>query len=166
MAAKTGTYTLIASNTLGSAAANITFSSISGTYTDLVIVVNGGTVGSDNSLVVRFNSDTGGNYSYTAIDGNGSTPSSYRETNTSEPQAGSLSTGNNTSIINIMDYANTTTYKTYIARGNAPAHRVRAFVGLWRNTAAITSVTVQNNASTNFNSGTTFKLYGIEAGNL
>jgi len=157
------TYEPIATTTASGSASSVTFSSISGSYTDLVIIVNGGTAASDNSLVVRFNSDTGGNYSYTAIDGNGSSASSYRESNTSEPQAGSLSTGNNTSIINIMNYANTTTYKTYVARGNAPAHRVRAFVGLWRNTAAINSITIQNNAGSNFTNVTTFTLYGIKA---
>ena len=155
------TYEPIATETASGSVSSITFSSISGTYTDLVIIVNGGTAGSDNSLVVRFNSDTGGNYSYTAIDGDGSSATSYRESNTSEPQAGSLSTGNNTSIIHIMNYSNSTTYKTYLARGNATAHRVRAFVGLWRNTNAITSVTIQNNAASNFTSVTNFTIYGI-----
>jgi hypothetical protein len=157
------TYEPIATTTASGSVSSITFSTISGSYTDLVIIVNGGTAGSDNSMLVRFNSDTGGNYSYTAIDGNGSSATSFRESNTSEPQAGSLSTGNNTSLINIMNYSNTTTYKTYVARGNAPAHRVRAFVGLWRNTAAITSVTIFNNAASNFTNVTTFTLYGIKA---
>jgi len=157
------TYEPIATTTASGSVSSITFSSISSSYTDLVIVINGGTAGSDNSIIIRFNSDTGGNYSYTAIDGNGSSASSYRESNVSEPQAGSMSTGNNTSLINIMNYSNTTTYKTYVARGNAPAHRVRAFVGLWRNTAAITSVTIFNNAASNFTNVTTFTLYGIKS---
>jgi hypothetical protein len=39
---------------------------------------------------------------------------------------------------------------------------VDAFVGLWRNTASITSLTVNGNT---FAVGSTFRLYGIEAGN-
>ena len=157
------TYEPIATTTASGSVSSITFSSISGNYTDLVIIVNGSTAGSDNTLIVRFNSDTGGNYSYVAIDGDGTTTSSYVESNTSEPQAGSMSTGNTTSIINIMNYSNTTTYKTYIGRGNVPASRVRGFIGLWRSTSAITSVTIFNNAASNFTNTTTFTLYGIKA---
>jgi hypothetical protein len=66
-----------------------------------------------------------------------------------------------TSIINVMNYANTTTYKTSISRGNNSANRVRAYVALWRNTAAITSIQIITNGAINFATGSTFTLYGI-----
>ena len=157
------TYEPIATTTASGSVSSITFSSISGSYTDLVVIVNGANANSDNSLCVRFNSDTGGNYSDTAIDGNGTSATSFRESNTSEPQAGSMGTSISTSIINVMNYSNTTTYKSYVARGNNPASRVRGFVGLWRNTAAITSITIFNNAASNYTNTTTFTLYGIKA---
>jgi hypothetical protein len=112
------TYEPIATETASGSVSSITFSSISGTYTDLVIIVNGGTAGSDNSLVVRFNSDTGGNYSYTAIDGDGSGSSALasNNTNTSAGYAGRVGSNGSASIHHIMNYSNATTYKTAISR--------------------------------------------------
>jgi hypothetical protein len=54
------TYEAIATQTLGSAAASVTFSSIPGTYTDLVLVVamEHVTTGTEN-IVMQFNGDTG-----------------------------------------------------------------------------------------------------------
>ena len=66
-------------------------------------------------------------------------------------------------IVNIMDYSNTTTYKTLINRNSHPEKGVSATVSLWRNTAAITTVYLANGSGGNFASGSTFKLYGIEA---
>jgi hypothetical protein len=54
------TYVAIAEQTLGTAAASVTFSSISGTYTDLVLVVTGTmTGGPDIRCYMQFNGDTG-----------------------------------------------------------------------------------------------------------
>jgi hypothetical protein len=154
------TYEKIATTTLGSATANVTFSSISSTYTDLVIIFQGTGV-SASTLTYQFNSDTNTNYSDTYMFGDG-TVGSGRHSNESYI----LGTGVNTSqcmqIINIMNYSNTTTYKTTLLRGNANGvGATAAFVGLWRNTAAITSIRLS--LSTNFASGSTFTLYGIKA---
>lgn len=65
------TYFPIANTTLSSAAASYTFSSISGSYTDLVLVI-GGTLSADISAGIYFNGDTGTNYSTTRMYGNGS----------------------------------------------------------------------------------------------
>jgi hypothetical protein len=157
------TYTPIATQTLGSAAASVTFSSISGAYTDLVLVLNGKYAStSDSSPSLQFNGDTSTNYSETGLNGDGSTASSFRESNISSMTAGSMSADQSTSIFNIMNYSNTTTYKTVISRGNNTTYRVRAYVGLWRSTSAINSITVLANASgINFATGSTFSLYGI-----
>jgi hypothetical protein len=73
------TYTPIATTTLGSAASSVTFSSIAGTYTDLRIVYS--TVSSaDAGNYLRFNSDSGSNYSNTTLFGNGSSAGSNRNT--------------------------------------------------------------------------------------
>ena len=157
------TYEPIATTTASGSVSSITFSSISGTYTDLVIVANGSNGNADNSYLIRFNSDTGANYSYTGLDGNGSSATSFRDSNTSEGAAGTIGTSNTTTIINVFNYSNTTTYKTWVARGNNASARTRAFVGMWRNTSAITSVTLTNNAASNFTNTTTFTLYGIKA---
>lgn len=157
------TYTQIASTTLGSAAATVTFSSIAGTYTDLVLVVQGQDTTSYAGAQLRFNGDSGSNYSQTIIYGDGTAAQSIRGSNVTEMNIGLTSTsGMPNNIFQIMNYANTTTYKTALGRGNAPSNTLRAGVGLWRNTAAITSVTVLVAGDT-WASGSTFNLYGITA---
>jgi hypothetical protein len=158
------TYTPLATQTLGSAAASVTFSSISGSYTDLVLVINGGnSIGTNLSL--QFNSDTGSNYSSTRLQGNGSTASSTRYSSQVEMIGPQVSTSNDNVIIaNIMNYSNATTYKSVLMRGNDASGVVNAYVGLWRSTAAITSVKIitYTNSYT-INSGSTLTLYGIVA---
>lgn len=155
------TYTPIATTTLGSAQASVTFSSL-GSYTDLVLVVNC-TTASDSNVLLRFNSDTGTNYSNTTLDGTGSAATSYRYTNQTSiyltNQAYAQSSTQFNSIANIMNYGNATTYKTVICRSNNSATGTDAIVNLWRSTSAITSITILGNA--NFNSASTFTLYGI-----
>jgi hypothetical protein len=159
------TYTPIASITLGAATGSVTFSSIPQTYTDLVCVINGRTT-ADAGIVVQFNSDTASNYSMTAVYGNGSTVTSTRQTNNANIGVGGISSGSQeqgTNIIQIMNYSNTTTNKSLLARANNSTF-VQLRVGLWRNTAAITSTTITSD-STTFMTGSTFNLYGILAGN-
>jgi hypothetical protein len=151
------TYTPIATTTLGSSAASITFSSIAGTYTDLIMVFNGV---ANNNVSLRFNSDSGTNYSVTRMQGNGSSASSTRFTSATS-MLGSYDSGRSTSIWQIMNYSNSTTYKTALNRGGGTVDNVEAYVGLWRNTAAITSVTVI--VSGTFSSGSTFNLYGVKS---
>jgi hypothetical protein len=65
-------------------------------------------------------------------------------------------------IAHINNYSNATTYKTALVRSMAlgtPGNCVDAFVGTWRSTAAITSVTIRGSVV----SGTTYSLYGIKA---
>jgi len=151
------TYTPIATQTLGSAAASVTFSSIPSTYTDLVMVFNGV---ADNNVNLRFNSDSGTNYSATRIRGDGSSATSARFANQTS-MVGSYDPGQSISIWQIMNYSNSTTNKSALNRGGGAGTNVEAYVGLWRNTAAITSVTVIVNG--NFSTNSTFSLYGILA---
>lgn len=167
MAAKTGTYTLIASNTLGSNQSSVTLSSIPSNYTDLVIVFNGQTSSATYDVWIQVNGDTGTNYSSTQLYGTGSAAGSIRYSTQSHGTTWNTSTSNQTAIININDYSNTTTYKTLLCRGGNPSNGyVNADVILWRSTAAINSVTIYLSGAGTFSSGSTFKLYGIEAGNL
>jgi len=157
----TATYDCIATTTLSSAAATVTFSSISASFTDLVLVVNGTWSGTNNfqAITLVFNSDTGANYSRTVLQGDGSSASSSRE---STGNWGIIASDQSNSILHIMNYSNTTTYKTVVSRGSSAGYIVRAVVGLWRSTSAINSVEVKT-ASNNFNSGTSLTLYGIKA---
>ena len=151
----------IATNTLTATATTITFSSIPQTYTDLVLVSSFSSGNNDEKL--QFNADTGANYSWSRLYGDGTsagagtspTPTYIRNT------GGDLTTQQNT-IINIFNYANATTFKTTIGRGNNTAAQVTFTIGLWRSTAAITSITYSVSSNT-FSVGSTFTLYGIKA---
>jgi hypothetical protein len=157
------TYTKIASTTVSGGSTNsVSFSSFSG-YSDLILIIDG-SVGSNCGLQMRFNSDSGSNYSFTRMTGDGSTASSDRSSNATFMELGYyLSTARNMNIIHIMNYSNTTTYKTVLNRANAQTANIgaQAYVELWRSTSAITSLAVT--ASGNYSSGSTFNLYGIAA---
>jgi len=153
------TYEPIATTTLGTSASSVTFSTIPGTYTDLVLVVNG-TSTATNGNEMQFNGDTGNNYSFTLLYGDGSSATSSRNSNISFAYAGRTNTNQSVSITQIMNYANTTTYKTVLTRANSNGDIVMANVSTWRSTSAITSLVY---AGATFNSGTVFTLYGIKA---
>lgn len=161
------TYEAIATATGTGSASTVTFSGIAGTYTDLVLVCNI-IVASSASVQIRFNSDSGSNYSYTVLDGDGATISSNGQSNTSGIQlagwSSNLGSSTNPSPIlcSINNYSNSTTFKTALVRSTAngaSSGSVDAFAGTWRNTAAITSITIISGA--NFTTASTFSLYGI-----
>lgn len=154
------TYEPIATYTASGSSGVINFSSFSG-YTDLILIISGNTTNS--TTVIQFNGDTGTNYSRTVLRGEGSTASSFRQTGSNFIALdGSVSQPLQNGIVHIMNYANSTTYKTTLQRSNLSSNGIDQGVGLWRNTAAITtmSVTLQ---SANYTAGTTFTLYGIKA---
>ena len=160
------TYTPIATNTLGSAAASVTFSSISGSYTDLLLVITGNNnQGVAYISTLTFNSDTSSSYSYTRMVGNGTAASSSRDTNSTYGYGGWTNNATDQMILSmnhIQNYSNSTTYKTWLVRGGDTTDRVYAAVGLWRSTAAITTIKVEIEAGT-YDAGSTFTLYGIAA---
>ena len=159
------TYTPIATTTLGSAASSVTFSSISGAYTDLIIVA-APLASSAEELVMQFNNDTATNYSATILWGSGSSAGSIRVTGQTYAYLnyyGSVGTTQNTQIFNIMNYANTTTNKTVIGRAGRADSGVDAAVALWRSTAAISTVAIKLKNGSNFSTGSTFTLYGVKS---
>ena len=165
------TYTPIATYTAGSSVASYTFSSIPSIYTDLILVASFiGATTAGNSLALRVGNssvDTGSNYSTTFLEGNGSAASSTRTTNQTFAYliGAGISTSTSTpqtNIVHIMNYANTSTYKTILNRGGSPDAVLTANVSLWRSTSAINTVQIYI-VSENFNTGSTFTLYGIAA---
>ena len=156
------TYEPIATTTLGSAAASVSFTSISGSYTDLILIVSG-TVNTNSYFALRLNSDTGNNYSNTEMDGNGTSASSNRNSSNNYMYNGSIFTTQTNVINQIQNYSNSTTYKTVLTRSNNAGSIVKASVGLWRSTSAITSIECSTAGANTFSSGSTFTLYGIKA---
>jgi hypothetical protein len=160
------TYEPIATTTLGSAAATITFSSIASSWTDLRLVLIG-TSSAGGSGYCRFNSDSGTNYSITYLRGDGSTASSVRSTNYDRVgfngDNGISTTIPSMATIDIFSYAGSTnkTCLTTSPQDMNGSGSYEATVALWRNTAAITSITLSLSGG-NFASGYTATLYGIK----
>jgi len=161
------TYEPIATQTLGSAATTVTFSSIPGTYTDLRIVAVSQS-STSNGARIKFNSDSGTNYSYTYLRGDGTNATSSNSSNDSNPYfwiplEGSSRYSFNT--IDIFSYAGST-YKTSLVSDNGDnngAGSVWRMVSLWRNTSAITSIDLSTVSSSDFLTGSTFTLYGVKS---
>jgi hypothetical protein len=159
----TSTEVAIATTTLGSAASTITFSSIPATYTDLRLVLTGTTT-SVSTFIIRYNSDTGSNYSFTSIYGNGSSAASEAPTNLSRI---GMSVEFSSSVVNfatfdIFSYAgntNKTTLVEFSGDTNGSGFVLRE-VALWRNTSAINRIDITTDSST-WKTGTTATLYGI-----
>lgn len=167
------TYTLIASNTLSSSAASVTFSSIPSTYTDLVlrfsVRYDGATFA---NMRLTMNSDTGSNYSDTRMYGDGSAATSTRASTGAYSYAftgyvnGSGTTSNTftNGEIYIPNYLSSTKkpYGTiYGGENNSSTAYLTTSAQLWQGTSAITSLLFETGGY-NFVSGTSFFLYGIK----
>ena len=155
------TYDPIATQRLNSAATTVTFSNIPGTYTDLVLTMEGHATSGD-FLYLRVNSDTGNNYSRTFISGSGSAASSSRTSNFSAFYAsiGTSSTARGIARVQFQSYSNTSVYKTMLVNGGSAGAYVQNQVALWRSTSAITSITVLG-GSGDLGAGFKLSLYGI-----
>jgi len=167
------TYEAIAEQTLSSAAATVTFSSIPGTYTDLVLVVNA-QQSADAPIYVRVNNSSASIYSTTSLRGDGTSATSVRFSATGSGidgegiwvQSEALPQSTSFGIItyNFMNYANTTTFKTALVRYNSAVAIVGTNVSLIQTTSAITSILLRHGGGgANFAIGSTFSLYGIKA---
>ena len=158
------TYEPIATTTLGSSASNITFNSISGSYTDLRLVVVPVSGGPTDEMSIKFNNDTAGNYAIIRLYGDGTSASSGRNLNQTsmilDAGATNISTTPSLRTIDIFSYAGST-YKSVLTT-TSHTGAVMCIVGLWRSTSAINTVTFTS-ASTTFAAGTTATLYGIKA---
>jgi hypothetical protein len=154
------TYEPIATTTIaGTSTSSVTYSSL-GSYTDIVLVINGYN-STDTNFRLRLNADTGSNYSVTRLEGDGSTAYSSRLTSqTSMILSAGVHTNTGVYIAQIMNYGNASTYKTVLTRSNIAANATCAFVGLWSSTSAVTSLTVLI-TSGYIVAGTTITLYGI-----
>jgi len=158
------TYTPIATQPISSNTASVTFNSIPQSYTDLVLIVSGTATTSFGDCPIRFNDDGSSAYSDIIMYSSGSTAGSGRHVNQTFPR-GWYYAQPFTNIYNIMNYTNTTTYKTIIGRSNTNTSETEAAVAMWRSFNAITSITVFPDGAS-FASGTTVALYGIASGDV
>ena len=160
----TPTYTLIDSVTLGSYSAGLTFSGIRQDYRDLVLVITA--TSPDGAFpYLRLNSDTGSNYNNVWMVGDGLSAVSSNQVNASSIRItnATLDATPFTTIVQIMDYSATDKHKSVLIRSNTSGSDAETFAGAGRyaSTSAISSLGI--GAGGNFNAGSTFYLYGIEA---
>lgn len=163
------TYESIATTTLGSATATVTFSSIPATYTDLVVVLGIAGLSAVETPKMYFNGDNSSTlYSTIWISGHNTSAYSSGTTNQSTFYGiGAYNTGNSTGVSNIIvqipNYSNTTTFKNMLARNNSTDLSVDATIGLYRSTSAVSSISFIVHGGNTYSTGTVFSLYGIKA---
>ena len=156
------TYEPIATTTLSSTSSSVIFSGIPLTYTDLVLITN--SLGTGGFFRVQINENTTALYSRVRLGGTGTTLSSTRATNSTPVTVNDLSsTVRETSILNFINYSNTTTFKTMLGRTGLPTSNTGELVVTYRNAAAITSRALNPSTANGFAIGSTFTLYGITA---
>lgn len=162
-------YESISTTVLGSTTAAVTFSSIVGTYSHLQVrfIARGASGG---GILTTFNSDTATNYSYHSLTGDGATASVNSGVSASNMlivRNGGIQTAASTfsaGVIDILDYSNTSKYKTLRTLNGGDANgsgNIQLESGSWRNTAAVTSITLTHNGS-GFAANSSFALYGIK----
>ena len=162
----TNTYVALKTTVMPSNASSVVLdlSGISG-YSDIVIVAQTKQVSGSSYSGYQFNTDTGSstNYSQTMINGDGTSASSQRQSSGPKvyPFFYNYESTSNWMIttIHLMNYSNNTTYKTSLYRTSDGSVATQAGVGLWRNTAPITSVTYSSNGT--LLAGSTFTAYGV-----
>lgn len=169
------TYKLIASNTLLVDTTSVSFSSIPASYTDLVLKISARTTEavSDSSFNITFNGITTNTYSRLRLTGNGATVSSSLNSSTNQIDTTASATGTSATA---STFSNVEVYiPSYAVSQNKPvgifvAHETNAATAylvlqasLWRNTAAIDTITLGGiPASAKFATGSSFWLYGIK----
>ena len=173
----TSSYESIATVTVGSGGqSSVSFTSIPNTYAHLQIRYLGQTNRAVfvDSIQLNFNSDTGSNYSWHSLQGDGSSASALGYATQTYARIGDGTIGGATSssgnvgggVLDILDYSSTNKYKTIrgiTAVDENGAGRIALGSGLWQNSgSAISSISIAPQAGTLFLQYSSFALYGIK----
>jgi hypothetical protein len=158
--------TPLANLTLSAGATSVTFSSISGAYRDLILVVTGGS-GSYSAFQIQFNGSATG-YTWVGMEGNGSANAAATSTSTAlegnyNYWVEDIGTSNTIYTMHLLDYAQTDKHKHAVYRIDAGNTGLGYYSGRWANTAAVTQVVVARAAGNQWRTGSTFALYGVSA---
>jgi len=171
------TYTLIEARTLSSSTASITFSAIPQTYTDIKVVyslrtnLSGGPFYFDD-LAVRLNGDTGSNYSRLtlraregSVASNKTSPTTFMDIYAGDAANATSNTFSNGEFY-IPNYTGSN-YKSLSCDGasehnSANDVQLGFAAGLWSNSAAVTSLIIYSQNSSDFVQYSTAYLYGIK----
>ena len=156
----TAKFTVLGSTTLATASSTVTFASIPGGYKDLIVVIDGQTTdGANCSFTI--NSDTGTNYPYVFMRGDGSSAASGATSAANANYVGYFTANPSNAIIQFLDYSATDKHKSSLVRMNDPSARVYANANKWANTAAINRIDFILSGGESFATGSTFRLLGV-----
>jgi hypothetical protein len=170
-----GAYDLLETQILTSTASSVEFTGL-GDYSDykhlqLRAVVRSDRVASVADFLVNLNADTGANYAFHTLGGNGSSVFSAAATSQSLMEIG-FATGSTFTasafgviVMDILDFSSTsknTTLRSLTGLAGSDNNQVRLVSGLYNSTSAVTSLEFTSQASTNFISGSRFSLYGVK----
>ena len=160
-------YESIATVTASGSVSTLSFTSIPSGFKHLQIRGMNRTA-AGGGVNLQINSDTGSNYAQHRLEGSGTAASAAGfASQTSVPVSSNTTAADTMSvtIIDILDYGSTTKNKTLRVLRGFDANGTGTIIvgsGLWMSTAAITSIQLVNSSSNNFDSTTTFALYGIK----
>ena len=166
-------YVRLESTILTTTAASVTFSNLNNysAYKHLQLRITARTDRSgsgDDNIGIRVNSDTGSNYAYHWLTGDGSSVASSATTSTTfafvGKTAAALATANNFAgnVIDILDFNSSAKNTTFRSLSGQGSDYIRLFSGLWNNTAAVTALLLYPLTGPNFIAGSRFSLYGIK----
>ena len=174
MGSKQSSYESIATKTLASAQATITFSSIPATYKHLQLrwIARSARASVEDSFRITLNSDSGTNYTSHYLAGDGAavyagvqgTSMNYMVFGSQAGASAGASTFS-TAVVDLLDYATTTKYKTtrtLTGYDNNGSGSISLLSSLWMNTAAVNSITIVTSTAANFAQYSSFALYGIK----
>jgi len=168
----TGSYESIATATGTGSSGTITFSSIPTTYTSLQIRCTSQLSSTSNYAILRPNNDSStANYTFHSMYGDGSTVTAdgyitglSGALSVYGTDSGQNSDTTGVGIVDIIDYASTTKYKTFrsiTGYDDNGSGLIFLISSLWKDTTAISSLTIVAQGG-NFTTKTTFALYGIK----
>jgi hypothetical protein len=167
----TNSYESIATLSGTGASDTISFTSIPSTYKHLQLraITKATAAAGGTDMRITFNGDTGSNYAYHALQGNGSSAVAFGGSSQTYIRNQSLVDGSYANVyqgvvIDILDYANTSKNKTLRMLTGFDANGdgfMRLLSGLWTSTSAINRVDFVA-PSTTWTTGTTIALYGIK----
>lgn len=169
----TNSYESIATASGTGSSGIITFSSIPSTFKHLQVraILRGTASATANGTEMRFNSDSGANYTLHRLIGNGSAASADAYTGRTgawlglETDANAAANAYAACVTDILDYTNTNKYTTTRSMGAYDLNgdgQINFASALWLNTAAITSITITAAAGGNWTTASQFALYGIK----
>jgi len=153
----TPTYDLIATTTLAASTPSVSFNSLPQTYRDLIFIYNG-TAATSQDFYMTLNADSS-NYTMVRM---GATPGASSQAESTR-EVGFARTDSSVVIAQIMDYSATDKHKTTLSRTSGNAAVLAAYASRYASTSAITSVGFTINGGHNFQTGSTFNLYGVIA---